>query len=186
MLNEKETTQISKFLSVVLRHKPEYIGISLDEQGWTDVHMLIIQAHKKGIQLTAEIIQHVVATNIKKRFSFNADLTKIRASQGHSVQVDLQYQPQLPPEVLYHGTSSQSVKAILKEGLLKMNRHHVHLSIDPETATKVGSRHGKAVVFEVASLKMATDGYTFFVSDNGVWLTDVVPPQYISIRKTGK
>jgi putative RNA 2'-phosphotransferase len=179
MISEQENTRISKFLSLVLRHQPQLIGIELDEQGWTDVHQLIGKAQKKGVILTFDMLQHIVDTNAKKRFAFNNDLTKIRASQGHSVKVNLDYLPQVPPAILYHGTGIQFVSSILKDGLLKMDRHHVHLSADKETAIKVGKRHGKPAVLRIAATDMAEKGFVFFKSDNGVWLTEHVPVSYI-------
>jgi putative RNA 2'-phosphotransferase len=182
MLSEKENTRISKFLSLVLRHQPQHIGILLDEQGWTDVNLLINQAQKKGLRLNPEILTYVVETNAKKRFAFNDDHSKIRASQGHSVEVDLNYVPQVPPAVLYHGTGTQSVNTILTSGLQKMKRQHVHLSADIETAVKVGRRHGKPAVLKVAALEMAEKGFLIYLSDNGVWLTDQVPANFISLE----
>jgi putative RNA 2'-phosphotransferase len=182
MLSEHENTRISKFLSLVLRHKPQSIGIVLDEQGWADVDSLLQKAQKKGVKLNLDILKYVVDTNAKKRFAFNEDNSKIRASQGHSVQVDLKYETQTPPTVLFHGTGIQSVKSILTHGLSKMKRHHVHLSSDQETAVKVGQRHGKPAVLSIAALEMANQGYAFFVSDNHVWLTDHVPAKYIHLE----
>jgi putative RNA 2'-phosphotransferase len=174
MITEKENTRISKLLSLVLRHQPESIGIVLDENGWTDVGILL---RKLTIEKTA--LDHVVATNSKKRFAFNEDETKIRANQGHSVEVELGYQAEKPPEVLYHGTGIGSVKAILQEGLSKQKRHHVHLSVDIETALKVGQRHGTPTVLEVNAEKMSRNNFEFYRSANGVWLTDHVPVEYI-------
>jgi putative RNA 2'-phosphotransferase len=179
MPSEKEITHISKFLSLVLRHKPDTIGITLDESGWADVNELIEKTNKYGLLLTEEILMHVVATNAKKRFAFNESLTKIRASQGHSVAVDLGYQPQQPPSILYHGTSEDAVAAILQSGLEKRSRQHVHLSSDIGTAGKVGQRHGKVFIFTVAAEEMYRDGFVFFISENGVWLTDNVPAKYL-------
>jgi putative RNA 2'-phosphotransferase len=181
MISEQENTQISKFLSLVLRHQPQHAGIELDEQGWTDVNTLIAKAQKKGVNLTPDILKYVVDTNAKKRFAFNNDLTLIRANQGHSVEVDLQYAPQIPPALLYHGTGIQSVDTILKNGLLKMQRHHVHLSADQDTAIKVGRRHGKPAVLSIDAKQMANQGHTFFQSANGIWLTEHVPANFISL-----
>jgi len=179
MLPEKEITKISKFLSLVLRHQPETIGIALDDNGWINVDELIQKSNAAGVKFDFNILKHVVATNNKKRFAFNDSLDKIRASQGHSVEVELGYKPQMPPEILYHGTAINNVASILSTGLEKRQRQHVHLSKDTETAVKVGSRHGKPVIFEVAALQMHNDGFKFFLSENGVWLTDFVPSQYI-------
>ena len=179
MITEKENTHISKFLSLVLRHKPETINITLDDNGWTDVDILIRQLKAKGVDITKEILQHVVDTNAKKRFAFNEDKTKIRASQGHSVEVELEYKPKQPPEILYHGTAETSVASILQTGLDKRSRHHVHLSANVETAISVGQRYGKPVLLKIASLKMFGEGYVFYLSENNVWLTDHVPVKYI-------
>ncbi|MFZ6011121.1 MAG: RNA 2'-phosphotransferase [Bacteroidota bacterium] len=179
MITEKENNKISKFLSLVLRHQPEKIDIQLDENGWTDVAILINQANKNGFAITKEILRHVVDTNAKKRFAFNDDRTRIRASQGHSVEIELGYAPQPPPEILYHGTTETSVSSILAIGLEKRSRHHVHLSADAEIATKVGQRYGKPVVLRIAAMQMFKDGYQFYMSENHVWLTDHVPAKYI-------
>ena len=180
-MNEKEITRISKFLSLVLRHRPETIGITLDENGWTEVNYLIEQLNKSGLNINSEVLNDVVANNNKKRFAFNEDKTKIRANQGHSIIVELGYQPMQPPEILYHGTSEKSVASILKTGLEKRSRHHVHLSSDKETAAQVGQRHGKPVILEVAAQEMYENGFDFFISENGVWLTDTVPVNYLKI-----
>ena len=180
MLTEKETKKISKLLSFVLRHQPEAIGITLDENGWTAVDMLIEKVNSTGIAITPAILKHVVDTNAKKRFAFNDNFTKIRASQGHSVIIDLGKEAQQPPDVLYHGTAIQNLPSIQLKGLEKQSRNHVHLSNDTATAQAVGSRHGKPVVLTVNSGQMYNDGFTFTLSDNGVWLTDNVPAKYIN------
>ena len=149
------TKRISKFLSLVLRHKPHLIGIKLDCQGYTDVDKLILKLKEFGKSIDLKTLKHVVKTNNKKRFCFSENKTKIRANQGHSIKIDLGYTPKTPPKNLYHGTSEKSVANILKVGLLKQNRHHVHLSKDITTAKSVGSRHGKAVALEIASEKNA-------------------------------
>ena len=182
MISEKETTSISKFLSLVLRHQPELIGITLDEQGWINVDELLCQAHKHGKIITKDLLNHVVETNAKKRFALSDDKQQIRASQGHSVAVELGYEPQVPPQVLYHGTGSQSVKSIFQTGLEKRSRQHVHLSADTDTAIKVGSRHGKPVVLHVLAGKMHSKGYPFYLSANGVWLTNEVPVEFLSLE----
>ncbi|WP_394677453.1 RNA 2'-phosphotransferase [uncultured Sphingobacterium sp.] len=175
----KSQINISKFLSLVLRHQPETIGIELDQNGWTDVSNLIEKTNNYGIKLDRETLDQIVATNAKKRFSFNDTLDRIRASQGHSVEIELGYENQKPPEILYHGTSEKSVQSILSTGLEKRNRQHVHLSSDIETAMKVGQRHGKSFVFKVFAEQMYNDDFRFFISDNGVWLTDDVPIKYL-------
>ena len=182
MISEKQQIHISKFLSLVLRHKPETIGIQLDQNGWVDVYELIDKSNKYGIQFDRDTLNHIVATNSKKRFTFNDKFDKIRASQGHSVEIELGYKNQRPPEILFHGTSQKSVQSILDKGLEKRNRQHVHLSSDTETAIKVGQRHGKPVVFEILAEKMYNDKIEFYISDNGVWLTDNVPTKYLKIK----
>ena len=181
MLNEKETTRISKFLSLVLRHQPQTIGLQLDENGWAAVAELLLKMAEHKMPLLVEDLQHVVATNAKKRFAFNEDGTKIRASQGHSIEVELELQPQVPPATLYHGTSEKSVASILSVGLNKRSRNHVHLSTDTATAIAVGKRHGKPIIFEVATAQMQADGYVFYLSENKVWLTDNVPAKYLKV-----
>jgi putative RNA 2'-phosphotransferase len=179
MINEKQITSISKFLSLVLRHQPETIGIELDQNGWTNVDILIEKSNIYGIKLDNETLKHIVETNSKKRFSFNETSDRIRASQGHSVEIELGYTSQKPPEILYHGTGEKSVQSILDTGLQKQNRQQVHLSADLETAIKVGQRHGKPFVFKVLAKQMFKDKFEFFISDNGVWLTDNVPTKYL-------
>lgn len=182
MLNEKETKRISKFLSLVLRHKPETIGITLDENGWTPVTDLIEKLSTAGTSIDFSILKHVVDTNTKKRFAFNDTFDKIRASQGHSITIELGYEPQVPPKILYHGTAAQHIQSILSTGLNKGNRHQVHLSADINTAISVGKRYGKPIVFEISAEKMHNGGYAFFVSENNVWLTDNVPIEYLSVK----
>lgn len=179
MMNEAEKKHISKFLSLVLRHKPETIGIILDENGWADVQELIKRSAVKGVEFSVPELELIVETNDKKRFAFNEDRTKIRASQGHSIEVDLALEQKEPPEFLFHGTVEKFMDSILANGLLKQNRQHVHLSKELETAIKVGSRRGKPVILKIASGSMHEDGFTFFLSANGVWLTDSVPVKYI-------
>lgn len=179
-MNKHDIKRISKFLSLILRHRPELINLTLDENGWANVED-ILSNKKQRINLPQ--LQEVVETNDKKRFSFNEDETKIRANQGHSLKnVDLDLTPQTPPAILYHGTVSKFMDAIQKSGLLKMNRQHVHLSKDKETATIVGSRRGKPKLLEVDTDAMIQAGHEFYLSDNGVWLTDVVPPQFINFN----
>jgi len=179
MLPDKQLTHISKFLSLVLRHQPETIGIQLDEQGWAGIEELLEKANHYGVRFDREILNHIVASNPKKRFAFNDTYDKIRASQGHSIDIELGYSNQRPPEILYHGTGEKSVQSITATGLEKRSRQHVHLSSDPETAIKVGQRHGKPYVFKVLAEKMYLDNFPFFLSANGVWLTDHVPPAYL-------
>ena len=172
-------TRISKFLSLVLRHRPEKIGLRLDEQGWAEVNPLIEKLNAHGLMVTRRILEEVVATNPKKRFSFNEDQTKIRANQGHSIQIDHGFTAVEPPEILFHGTAQKFLKSILTTGIQKRNRHHVHLSADLPTATNVGQRHGKVVILQVRALEMHKAGAEFYLSENGVWLTDEVPVDFI-------
>lgn len=174
---------ISRFLSLVLRHDPNKIGIILDPQGWISVDTLLRQMNAHGKKLNFEQLCDVVATNDKKRFAFNDDKTSIRANQGHSVSVDLHYEAIQPPEYLYHGTVGKYMDAIRKNGLLKMSRHHVHLSESLETATKVGARRGNPIVLTVRSGEMFKCGIIFFKSDNSVWLTEAVPVEFIEFKK---
>jgi putative RNA 2'-phosphotransferase len=182
MISEKENIRISKFLSFVLRHKPDAIDISLDESGWTNVETLIKHMETNGFLISREILNYVVATNNKKRFTFNDDQTLIRASQGHSIEVELGYQTVHPPLILYHGTVEPSLSAIFNKGLEKRNRHHVHLSEDLETALIVGKRYGNPVILQIDANAMFNDGFNFYLSENGVWLTDHVPAKYLSIH----
>lgn len=182
MISDKQLTQISKFLSLVLRHQPETIGIQLDPNGWTSVAELIEKANKYGVAFDRDVLNQIVETNSKKRFAFNDVFDKIRASQGHSVEIELGYTNQKPPEILFHGTGEKSVRLILDTGIEKRNRQHVHLSSDIETAIKVGQRHGKPFVFKVLAEQMYNDNFEFFISDNGVWLTDRVPTKYLNLN----
>lgn len=176
----KRLVKISKYLSKHLRHQPDRLGITLEVGGWVDVDRLLKACDRHGMKMTRWELEEVVATNDKQRFSFDETKTKIRANQGHSVEVDLQLTPLLPPDVLYHGTGDRSVEAIKRSGLMKMSRHHVHLSEDVETARKVGARHGKPVVFAIDAAAMHQAGFTFYCSDNGVWLVDHVPYEFLT------
>jgi putative RNA 2'-phosphotransferase len=169
----------SKFLSLVLRHHPEIIGITLDKNGWADVDALLLALSIRDLPMTFEDLVTVVETNRKRRFAFDEERKRIRASQGHSVAVDLGYPPMVPPALLYHGTTERFLPTIRSEGLLCGRRTHVHLSVDRTTATQVGARRGRPVVLTIDANAMHCDGLTFHVSDNGVWLTEAVPPQYI-------
>lgn len=178
-MNKVDHTRLSKFLSLVLRHKPEEIGLELDSQGWADVQDLLVKMNAKRKNINFETLEDIVATNNKKRFAFNDDKTLIRASQGHSVTIELGYEPKMPPEILYHGTASKNVDGIYELGIKKGSRHHVHLSKDIKTASAVGQRHGKPVIFEIAAQEMHKEGYLFYESENGVWLTEEVPVRFL-------
>ena len=174
----KNKTEISKYIALILRHKPETIGIKLDEHGWANVDELI-----NGINVqysfSKEDLEEIVSTDNKQRYSFNEDKTFIRANQGHSIPVDVELKKAIPPEFLYHGTGEKYVASIDKTGLIPKSRLYVHLSGDEDTAVKVGSRHGKPVIYKVAAGKMERAGYAFFLSVNGVWLTKEVPKEYL-------
>lgn len=173
----------SKFLSLILRHKPEVIGITLDEHGWADVSKLIEGISKKH-PFDMKTLEKIVAEDSKQRYSFNKDKTLIRANQGHSIPVDVELEKKYPPNVLWHGTGEKYAELIDKQGLLPKSRLYVHLSGDYDTAVKVGSRHGKPIVYEVNAAQMQQDGYDFFQSVNGVWLIKTVPVKYL--HKLGK
>lgn len=180
-MNEKERRKKSKFLSLILRHQPEKIGITLDASGWVDVTELLTALNEYGENFSLSTLKEVVQTNDKQRFLLNDDETKIRANQGHSVNIELGYQPAIPPETLFHGTPQQTVEIISREGLKKMNRHHVHLHVDVTTSISVGQRRGKPVLLKIEAMAMHNDGYKFFRTPNNVWLTDHVPVKYLEI-----
>ena len=173
------STRNSKFLSLVLRHDPDRIGITLDDAGWTDVAALLDATAAHGVMITRDELVQIVATSDKQRFALSPDGARIRANQGHSVEVDLALAPATPPAVLYHGTVGQFVDSIREQGLIKGARHHVHLSADTATAAKVGGRRGKPVILTVRAADMVAAGHTFFCSENGVWLVDHVQAQFI-------
>jgi putative RNA 2'-phosphotransferase len=181
MIEQARLTKISKFLSKHLRHTPDALGLELALGGWVKVEALLSACAAHQFPITHAELEAVVETNNKQRFSFDETKTQIRANQGHSVAVDLQLEPQIPPDRLYHGTAEKSVPAILQSGLLKQSRHHVHLSLDVETARKVGMRHGRPVILAIDAIAMQQAGYPFYCSANGVWLVDQVPPQYLSV-----
>jgi putative RNA 2'-phosphotransferase len=176
---EKQLQHISKLLSLVLRHQPEKIGLSLNENGWASVPALIEKINAAGNTIDFALLQKVVDENDKKRFTFNDDKTMIRASQGHSIEVELDLKKVAPAEYLYHGTVPKYAAAIRNEGLQKMSRQHVHLSKDKETAVKVASRRGKPIVLTINAGAMHTARLTFYLSANEVWLTDEMPVKYI-------
>jgi putative RNA 2'-phosphotransferase len=168
-------------MSLVLRHKPEHLGLELDENGWVDVDMLLAAMNSQQLNVDRQLLEQVVTGNDKQRFAFSEDRLRIRANQGHSIDVDVELEERDPPEVLLHGTVDKFLDAIRQSGLKKMNRQHVHLSADLNTASKVGSRRGKPVILEIDSAAMKQAGYVFYLSANGVWLTDHVPIEYISL-----
>ncbi|AIV35428.1 RNA 2'-phosphotransferase [Streptomyces sp. R1] len=176
-MQQERAVKVSKYLSKHLRHQPERIGLTLDEGGWAEIDALIAAAAAHGFRFTREELQHVVATNDKRRFA--VDGTRIRASQGHSIDVDLGLPSAAPPPYLYHGTVARHLEAIRAEGLRPMNRHDVHLSPDRATAARVGARRGRPVVLSVDAAAMHRDGLVFRVSANEVWLTKAVPSRYL-------
>jgi putative RNA 2'-phosphotransferase len=179
-----DRTQLSKFLSLILRHKPDAIGLELDSHGWANIEQLIDKAHAAGTKFDRTELLHVVETSDKKRFSVSADGLRIRAAQGHSVSVELGLSPKEPPPVLYHGTATRFAEAILQQGLKPQARQQVHLSADEETARRVGARHGKPHIFKIDAHAMHASGLKFYLADNGVWLTDRVPPEFLARSST--
>ncbi|MCX5387621.1 RNA 2'-phosphotransferase [Streptomyces sp. NBC_00083] len=177
--DDRRTVKVSKYLSKHLRHQPERIGLALDPNGWVEIDVLLRAAAAHRFPITRAELDHVVATNDKRRFAVEGG--RIRASQGHTVAVDLDLPPAEPPAYLYHGTVARSLDAIRAEGLRPMDRHHVHLSPDRETAGRVGARRGRPVVLSVDAGAMHRAGHVFHVSANGVWLTGAVPPRYIRL-----
>lgn len=182
-VTNSDLTKISKYISLILRHKPEVIGIQLDANGWANVEALLAGIGRK-YPIDFEVLEEIVRTDNKERYSFNEDKTKIRANQGHSIQVDVELSVTEPPEILYHGTAERFSASIEAKGLLPQYRLYVHLSPDTATAEKVGRRHGKPVIYLVNAGQMQQDGYTFLLSANGVWLTKMVPAQYL--KRLGK
>ena len=179
MITDKEAIKISKFLSLILRHEPERVGLILGDAGWVGVDELLKAVNGHGVSLTLDELKHIVATSDKKRFAFSEDGLLIRASQGHSVEVDLEYPPQTPPELLYHGTATRFLDAIRQDGLQKMQRHDVHLSAETRVTLQVGGRHGKPALLTIRAGDMHRAGFVFRCSANGVWLVDHVPAQFI-------
>ncbi len=176
----KNLVKLSKFVSLVLRHQPEVIGLKLDENGWADVDRFIELAKQNGKDISRSVLEEIVETNNKQRFSFNSEKSKIRANQGHSIDIELGLTPKQPPEQLFHGTATKFIESIRQQGLVAGNRQHVHMSSDANTATNVGQRHGKPVVLKIDTAAMHHDGFLFFCSENLVWLTESVPPQYLN------
>ncbi len=179
---DKHHVKVSKFLSLVLRHQPEKIGIELDPAGWVGVSRLLRGCAEQGFPISREELDYVVANNDKKRFAFSEDGRRIRASQGHSVEVELEYEPNAPPKLLYHGTTQRFLGSIRTQGLVNGKRHDVHLSRDAATALKIGQRHGKPVLLRIRAGDMHRAGHEFFLSANGVWLTDHVPAEYLEVE----
>ena len=182
-MGREDLERTSRFLSLILRHKPEAIGIALDEHGWADVPALIAGMRAKRPDFDKAMLEEIVRTDGKQRYSFNDDHTRIRANQGHSVQVDVELKEERPPEILYHGTGEKYVPSIAARGLLPQSRLYVHLSKDVPTAINVGRRHGNPVVFRVLSGQMHEAGFKFYLSANGVWLVKAVPPEYLRMDK---
>ena len=178
--SDKQLKNTSKFISLILRHQPEAIGIALDEHGWADVQELIDGINRSEVHtLDVELLEEIVRTDEKQRYSFNEDHTLIRANQGHSIPVDVELEEKIPPDILWHGTGEKYVSSIDAQGLIPKSRLYVHLSSDLETARKVGSRHGKPIIYEIDCRGMAEDEYHFFLSANHVWLTKEVPVRYL-------
>lgn len=174
-------SRIGKYICLILRHKPEIIGIELDKNGWANIDELINGLKKKYPDFNREKLEYIVNTDNKQRYSLSDDKSKIRARQGHSIDVDVELKELAPPEFLYHGTAERFLGSIMKEGLVPKSRLYVHLSKDVETAEKVGKRHGKPAVLKIETGKMDEDGFKFYLSENGVWLTKAVPPKYLSL-----
>ena len=175
-----DLNSISKYMSLILRHKPEVIGIELDEHGWANTDDLINGIGKDNQGFNFELLEEIVRTDNKQRYSFNPGKTLIRANQGHSIPVDVELPEMEPPELLFHGTGEKYVSSILQQGLIPKSRLYVHLSKDIDTAVKVGKRHGKEIVYKVNAGQMYKDGYKFFLSVNNVWLTKEVPVKYLN------
>lgn len=177
----EKSDKLSVFISLVLRHKPEAAGICLDEHGWADVDELLKGINDTGRTIDMDILEEIVRTDNKQRYSFNEDKTLIRANQGHSIPVDVELEEKKPPQYLFHGTAERFLDAVMTEGLKPMSRLYVHLSMDKETAVKVGKRHGKPVVLKIRAEEMYNDGSKFYLSVNGVWLTKAVDRKYIDV-----
>ena len=182
---KRELIRISKFLSYVLRHNPDSIGLRLDSEGWTSVDQLLSCAARNGRNITPERLKELVAKNDKNRFGFSQDRQRLRATYGHSIEVELNLPPVTPPPVLYHGTARQFIVFILKTGIKPSGRGYVHLSTDRETGVKVGTRHGEPIVLSVDSKRMHEDGFRFYCPVEGIWLVIGVPPEYVDLGAYG-
>jgi putative RNA 2'-phosphotransferase len=180
-MTPRERTRLSKFLSLYLRHQPEALGLVLEPGGWVEIDALLRGAAAAGMNITREELEEVVRESDKQRFAIDETGSRIRANQGHSAEVDLQLEPAEPPAELFHGTPERNLEVILRDGLKKMARHHVHLSPDVSTATKVGERRGRAAILVIDAARMHAEGHVFFRSENGVWLVDSVPPVYLRV-----
>ncbi|WP_053957478.1 RNA 2'-phosphotransferase [Inediibacterium massiliense] len=178
---ENPNTKLSKYISLILRHKPEIIGVKLDNHGWCDVDDLLFRMNKNGKIINRSQLDEIVKMDDKDRYTYNDDGTKIRANQGHSIDVDIELEKEIPPQYLYHGTIQKYVLPILKEGIKKGQRQYVHLSTNIEIAKIVGKRRGIPVILKIEAGKMYLDGYQFYLSKNKVWLCDYVPNKYISV-----
>lgn len=185
-MDKRRHKRISKHLSYILRHHPESIGIKIDKGGWIDVSELLQKVERNNFPITLDELRTVVKENNKQRFSFSNDGRRIRANQGHSIPVDLGYAVVVPLNILYHGTDQRNIESIWINGLTKGDRHHVHLSSDQDTATKVGQRHGRPVIFKVQAKQMHQDGHKFYLSANGIWLTEHVAPKYLKLLQSVK
>jgi putative RNA 2'-phosphotransferase len=178
-METKKLKTVSKSLSYVLRHRPDSVGLELGDGGWVLVDDLLVAFQRAGKRMSRELLDVVVAQNDKQRFEFSEDRTRIRARQGHSAEIYLGYEPATPPDILYHGTATKNLESIFQKGLIKVRRHHVHMSNNRETMIQVAMRHGKPVLLAIDAKQMLADGHEFFVTGNNVWLTDHVPPEYI-------
>lgn len=178
-MQSKNDVSLGRFISLILRHKPETIGIRLDEHGWAEVPELLEGINRSGRAIDMETLERIVRENEKQRYAFNQDHTRIRARQGHSLEVDVELQSRTPPDTLYHGTAERFLNSILKDGICRQSRQYVHLSREEETAFAVGRRHGKPVVLVLDAGRMNRDGTLFYCSENGVWMCGHVPPEYI-------
>ncbi len=177
-MNKNRELKISKFLSYVLRHKPESIGLTLNNNGWASVAEIL---NNRKLHFSLEELKFVVENNEKNRFSLNEDFSLIKANQGHSVDIKLEFQQIVPPDILYHGTAQHLLASIQEKGLDKRQRHHVHLSIDIKTASNVGKRHGKLIILAIDAKKMHQEGYQFYISDNNVYLVEEIPAKYLAV-----